>query len=359
MKQKSNRIQKLRAQFSEIEIDGILISQPENRCYLSGFSGSDGFLLITDKEQILATDSRYTEQAKDEAPDYNIFRITGTLQEWFPRLIGDLPLKKLGFESQHITFNQYRQLSDIVSKEKPDLKLSPVNAPVESLRAVKEPEEIKCITQAVKIADDAFNYIEDTIDIGITEIGLAWEIEKFIRDQGSQNIPFEIIVASGPNAAMPHARPSSRTIKSGDCLVIDIGAKTKGYCSDLTRTICPGKRLNKQFKKIYDVVLNAQLTALNEIKSGMTGTEADRLARNVIQQAGYGDSFGHGLGHGIGLVTHEKPHVGPTSSEKLTNGMVFTVEPGIYISEWGGVRIEDTVIMENDKVRPLSQARKL
>jgi Xaa-Pro aminopeptidase len=231
---------------------------------------------------------------------------------------------------------------------------------VESLRVIKEPEEVELIAQAVNITDDAFNYIEETIDNGISEIELAWEIEKYLRDQGSQRLPFEIIVASGPNAAMPHARPTTRAIKPGDTIVIDMGATVNGYTSDLTRTtICPGKRSNKAFKKIYDIVLNAQLTALNEIKAGMTGAEADSLARNIITEAGYGDNFGHGLGHGIGLVTHEQPRLGPNSTEKLDNGMVFTVEPGIYLNGWGGVRIEDTVVMEYGKIRVLSRARKM
>lgn len=358
MKQTDNRLRKLREKFIETEIDGILISQPQNRYYLSGFNGSAGFLLITATEEILATDFRYTEQAKEEAPEYDIFRTTGTIQEWFPKLICDLNLRKLGFEGEDMTFSLYQQLTDIINKEKPELKLSPVNALVETLRALKEPEEIEFITQAVKISDEAFNYIEETIDSGITEKKVAWEIEKFMRDQGSQTVPFEIIVASGTNAAMPHAKPSTRTIKSGDAVIIDIGARSEGYASDLTRTICHGKRSNKQFKKIYDIVLNAQLIALNEIKSGMTGAEADALARKAIEEAGHGNAFGHGLGHGIGLATHEKPRLGPNSSDKLADGMVFTIEPGIYIPGWGGVRIEDTVMMENGVVRALSKARK-
>jgi Xaa-Pro aminopeptidase len=359
MKSNNNRLQKLRQKFAEKEIDSILISQADNRYYLSGFNGSAGFLLITPSEEILATDFRYTEQAAAQAPDYDVFRMVGSLREWFPRMAGDLKLGQMGFESEHMTFSLYQELTQIFDTEYPTSHLVAVNGLVESLRAVKEPEELKFITQAVKIADDAFNYIEDTIDTGISEKELAWEIEKYLRDQGSQSIPFEIIVASGPNAAMPHSRPTSRIIRSGDTVVIDMGAKANDYTSDLTRTICPGKRGNKAFKKIYDTVLKAQLNALNEIKAGMTGAEADSLARTVITGAGYGDAFGHGLGHGFGLVTHEKPSLGPKSTETLVNGMVFTVEPGIYVSGWGGVRIEDTVVMEDGKLRILSRARKL
>lgn len=200
---------------------------------------------------------------------------------------------------------------------------------------------------------------EDNIDTGISERDLAWEVEKSIRDHGSQTLPFNIIAASGPNAAMPHAHPSSRTIKSGDAVVIDMGAKTSDYTSDLTRTLCPGKRGNKNFKKIYDIVLKAQLAAIEGIRAGMTGSEADAIARKVIADGGYGETFGHSLGHGIGLQTHEGPVLGTNSKDILKDGMVFTIEPGIYITGWGGVRIEDDVIMENGKLRVLTHARKL
>jgi Xaa-Pro aminopeptidase len=355
----NNRLQKLRQKFAEKEIDGILISQPDNRYYLSGFKGSAGFLLITPAQQILATDFRYTEQAMAQAPDYNVFQITGSIREWLPRLTGELNLKRLGFESEHVTFSLFQELSSILSKEHPSSCLVPVSSLVESIRAVKEPQEIEFITQAVQISDDAYKYIEETIDTGITEKELAWEIEKYIRDQGFDSLPFEIIVASGPNSAMPHARPTSRAVKSSDALVIDMGATANSYTSDLTRTICLGKRGNKTFKKIYDTVLKAQLNAINQIKAGMTGAEADSLARTIIAEAGHGNAFGHGLGHGIGLVTHEQPRLGPNSSDILVDGMVFSIEPGIYISGWGGVRIEDTVVMSNGKVEVLSMARKM
>jgi Xaa-Pro aminopeptidase len=359
MTSNKNRLHKLRQKFNEKEIDGILISQPDNRFYLSGFKGSAGFLLITPSEQILATDFRYTEQATAQAPDYNIFQTAGYMREWLPRLTGDLNLKQLGIESEHVTFSLYQELSNIFTKEHPLSRLVPINSLVESLRAVKEPEEIEFITQAVQIADDAFKYIEETIDMGITERELAWEIEKYIRDQNNDSLPFEIIVASGPNSAMPHARPTSRVIKSGDALVIDMGATANAYTSDLTRTIYLGKRGNKAFKKIYDTVLKAQLNAIDGIKAGMTGAEADALARTVIAEAGQGDAFGHGLGHGIGLVTHEQPRLGPNSTDILVDGMVFSIEPGIYLSGWGGVRIEDTVVMSNGKIEVLSMARKM
>ena len=179
-----------------------------------------------------------------------------------------------------------------------------------------------------------------------------------MRENGSQSVPFDVIVASGPNSALPHAKPSQRQISSGEPIVIDIGARFGGYASDLTRTIYLGVT-DDAFRKVYDTVLGAQLAAIAIIKEGMSGNEADSLARTVIEQAGYGEAFGHGLGHGVGLAPHEQPRLGPNSTEIISSGMVFTVEPGIYLSGWGGVRIEDLAVMEGDKVRVLSKARKV
>ncbi|MBA7471121.1 Aminopeptidase YpdF [subsurface metagenome] len=354
----TNRLTKLRQRFVEKEIDAILISQAENRYYLSGFDGSSGYLLITSKHTILATDFRYLEQARTQAPDYDIFQITGDADDWFPRLVGGLNLRQLGFEAEHISVTWHRKLNDILKKAQPHLKLFPVDGLVESLRAIKEPEEIELITRAVEISDNAFNYIADRIQVGMTEQQAAWEIEKFMREQGSEAIPFHVIVASGHNSALPHAKPSQRPIKAGEPVVIDIGARHESYSSDLTRTICPGSPEAK-FNKIYDIVLGAQLAAMAIIKEGMSGDEADRLARTVIEEAGYGNAFGHGLGHGIGLAAHELPRLGPNSSDQLADNMVFTIEPGVYLTDWGGVRIEDTAVMEDGKIRVISKARKV
>ncbi len=353
----SNRLQKLRQKLAEKEIDGIFISQLENRYYLSGFDGSAGYLLITPQITVLATDFRYTEQAKTEAPDYRIFQITSNTSDWLPRLLSELNLSRLGFEAGHITFALYRELLEILNKAQPNLKLIATEGMVESIRAIKEPKEIELIAQAADISDSAIDHINNTVHPGMTEKEVAWEIEKFMRENGSQSLPFEIIVASGPNSALPHAKPSERQISSSEPVVIDIGARVGGYASDLTRTICLGAP-DDTFKKVYDTVLGAQLTALAIIQEGMSGTEADSLARTVIQEAGYGEAFGHGLGHGVGLVVHEQPRLGPNSTELLTSGMVFSVEPGIYLPNWGGVRIEDLVVMENGKIRLLSKAQK-
>ena len=350
-----NRLQRLRQRLGEKEIDGIFVSQPENRCYLSGFDGSAGYLLITPQNKILATDFRYIEQAQRQAPDYKIFPISSGILDWLPKLVADLGLKRLGFEAGHITFAMHQQLTDTLKQSQ--LKLIPVDGLIESLRVIKEPEEIELIIKAVEITDSAFEYIEDMVHIGMSEKEVAWEIEKFLRENGSEPIPFDIIVASGPNSALPHAKPSSGAIHSGEPIIIDIGARVGGYSSDLSRTICLDTA-DDTFNKVYDTVLRAQLTAIAAIKKGMTGGEIDDLARIVIKQTGYGEAFGHSLGHGIGLAPHEQPRLGPNSSEPLAAGMVFTIEPGIYLTGWGGVRIEDVVVMEEGKIRVISKARK-
>lgn len=352
-----NRLNKLREALAEKEVDAILISQPENRHYLSGFDGSAGYLLITPKKAVLATDFRYIEQAKIQAPDYEIFRITNEIADWFPRLLGELDLKKLGFEAGHMTFALYKQLTDIIRGMKSKLSLVSIEGLVESHRAVKDPEEIDLITKALEITDSAFEYIEGIIRAGMSETKVAWEIEKFLREKGSQPLPFDIIVASGPNAALPHAKPSERVIQAGEPVIVDIGARINGYTGDMTRTFCVGNP-DDTFKKVYDTVLGAQLTALAIIKEGMSGSEADSLARTVIEEAGYKEAFGHGLGHGVGLATHEMPRLGPNSTDKLVSGMVFTIEPGIYLPGWGGVRIEDVAVIQDGKAKVISKARK-
>jgi len=352
-----SRLQNLRQSLVGKELDGIFISQAENRYYLSGFDGSAGFLLITPRDTILATDFRYTEQAKAQAADYEIFQITGDFSAWFPKLVANLSLRRLGFEAVNITFGTYQKLTEALNKAQSKLRLVPVDGMVETLRAIKEPEEVELITEASEITGKALDYIQGEICPGMSEMEVAWEIEKFLRENGSQSVPFGVMVASGPNSALPHAKPSPRTIQSGEPIIIDIGAKVGGYSSDMSRTICLGSSDNT-FNKVYDTVLSAQLTAIAIIKGGMTGEEADSLARVVIEEVGYGKAFGHSLGHGVGLAPHELPRLGPNSTERLVDGMVFTVEPGIYLTGWGGVRIEDVVTMENGKLRVISKAKK-
>jgi Xaa-Pro aminopeptidase len=353
----NKRVPKLRRLFGAGKIDGIFITQAENRRYLSGFHGTAGYLFITPKKAVLATDFRYIEQAGSEAPDFKILRIGGNMAEWLPGLLSDSAIHRLGFESSDVTHSFHRQLQDVLKKKGVSVKLVPVNGLVESLRAVKDDGEIELIKKASAITDKSFNNVSRRIKAGMTESQVAWEMEKNMRENGSQALPFDIIVGSGPNSALPHAKPSDRVIRDGEPVVIDMGAKVGGYASDLSRTLCAGQP-DAQFKKVYNTVLEAQMTAISKIKAGMTGHEADNIAREIIVKAGYGEAFGHSLGHGVGLAEHESPRLGPGSKDVLSNGMVFTVEPGIYLTGWGGVRIEDTVVMEKGKVIPITGATK-
>jgi Xaa-Pro aminopeptidase len=276
---------------------------------------------------------------------------------WLPGLSADLNLKNLGFESHEVSYATYRQLCDKLGNSQRQVKLIPTTSLVESLRAVKSPEELELIAKAAELADSAIEHARSILHPGMTEKEAAWLLEKWLREKGSETMPFDIIVASGPNSALPHAKPSERIINPDEPIVIDLGAKVKGYCSDLSRTFCLGKG-EETFSKVYDIVLGAQLTALSTIKSGMSGEQADQLSRIIIDQANYGAAFGHGLGHGIGLAAHELPRLGTNSPDLLTDGMVFSVEPGIYLPGWGGVRIEDTVALKNGKIETLTKASK-
>ena len=353
----SERVDSLRAKVAQLELDAILISQGENRRYLSRFTGSAGYLLISQNRAILATDFRYVEQAKVEAPEFQVVRTRGSTSEWFPTLLSDLGVRKLGFEGKDVSYTAHRELLDATREMEQTVTLVPTDELVESLRAVKDEEELRCLEQAAALSDGAFEEIMARVVPGIPEKELAWELESLMRRKGSDPLPFDIIVASGPNSALPHAKPTDRLIQPDEPVVIDFGATVAGYSIDTTRTVCFGEG-DGTFRRVYDIVLGAQLTALATMQAGMSGEQVDRLARTIIAQAGYEDNFGHGLGHGVGLAAHEEPRLGPGSSSAVADGMVFTVEPGIYVSGWGGVRIEDTFVLEGGKARPLTKARK-
>lgn len=353
-----DRLSKLITLLPIKQVDAILVSQPKNRCYLSGFDGSDGYLLITPKHSIVATDFRYVEQVKRQAPDFTLFEIKGRMSEWLPNLLDGLNIRRLGFESAAVTFAQYTLLSGIIAKITPPVELVPLENVVESLRSIKEPEEIALIQQAAEIGDNAFEYVARRMRPGMTEKEVAWMLEKHMRENGSKSVPFEVIVGAGPNGALPHAQPSDRPIAAHEPIVIDMGADFGGYSSDLTRTICLGIP-DKMFNKIYAIVLKSQEAAINGIQAGMSGIQADALSRDIIKAEGYAEMFGHGLGHGVGLATHDPaPRLSYLSDDVLANGMVFSIEPGIYLPGWGGVRIEDLALLENSKVTLLSHAGK-
>ena len=352
------RVEGLVAQLEEQELDGVLISTPENRRYLSGFSGSAGFLLITKSDAILATDSRYTEQATSQAPDFDVRQAHGGWR-WLIDELKSQRLQRVGFENQHMTVASYDNLIEAIKSDSSLRNISMIPAPglAENQRIIKDNEELAMLQLAIDSSDKAMDLVCPNITPGMTEREIAWKMETAMRDAGADAISFDTIVAAGPNGAMAHHQPTDYIIKQGDPIVIDMGAKVGGYCSDLSRSIAVGEA-DETFKQIYDIVLGSQLIAINTLKAGMTGEEADNLSREVIVQAGYGDNFGHSLGHGVGLEIHENPRVGPRSPDVLDLNTVFTVEPGIYLPGWGGIRIEDIVILREDGAVPLSKANK-
>ena len=354
----SDRLNRLVAQFPEKELDALLISAPENRRYLSGFTGSAGYLFISSERAVLVTDSRYTEQATHQAPDFQVMEVRGGW-DWFLEQLKETGVKRVGFESRDMTVATYNSL---VGAVKDDSALSQVSMIAtaempEEGRVFKDQRELALLQRAIDASDAAMEVVCPNITVGMTEREVAWRMEMAMRDFGADGISFDTIVASGPNGAMAHHRPSDRAIQAGEPIVIDMGAIVEGYCSDITRTVVVGEP-DETFRKIYDIVLGAQLTAINTVRPGMTGEDCDDLSRAVIGEAGYGDNFGHSLGHGVGLAVHESPRVSPRSPDKLEPNMVFTVEPGIYLTGWGGIRIEDIVVLGDDGAKVLSKAGK-
>jgi len=354
------RVEKLRRMLNEQGLDGILITQPRNSLYLSGFGPSvqpdeiAGALLITEDDSILMTSFIYLEQAEREAPAFRLFKVERGDEGMVKALSGlleEMGAKRVGFEAEHLTFARYQKWASIAAE------LVATSGLVEEIRAIKDQEEIEAIRRAVALADETSAYLREYIRPGLTEREVAWEAEVYMRQRGAEKIAFDLIVAGGPNGALPHATTTERALREGEPIVIDIGARVESYHSDLTRTIYLGEP-DARFQEVYTLVRRAQESALGGIRAGMKGKEADGLARQVIEEAGYGEYFGHGLGHGVGLAVHEKPRVTQTSEEELQPGMTLTVEPGIYIPGWGGVRIEDLVVIGEEGVEVLSKASK-
>ena len=349
------RLTRLRQKLASEGLGAILITDPANRRYLSGFTGSAGTLIISQERAMLATDFRYYEQVEKQAPQFELVKIRDKLINLLPDLIKGLGTHQLGFESKNLTVNLHQDLANAL----PDgVELVATTDIVEELRSVKDNDELSTLRRAIAVSDRAYAHIADLMRPGMTERQVAWELESFMRTHGAEKVAFDIIVAAGPNGAMPHARATDQPIQSGEPVVMDLGAVVDGYCSDLTRTVALGEA-DRQYREIYEIVLQAQQAALRDIRPGMTGQEADAIAREAIAQAGYGDAFGHGLGHGVGLMVHEKPGVGRLSDkEVLKVGMVFSVEPGIYLPGEFGVRIEDLVVLRQGGPEVLSQAAK-
>ena len=353
-----DRMDLLIAKLPEKDLDAMLISTPENRHYLSGFTGSAGYLLLSQGHAVLVTDSRYTEQATNQAPQYQVLQVRSGWY-WLMEWLEETGTKRLGFESQDMTVATYNNLLEALKQHDSlsHVSLLPTSRLAEDQRTIKDGEELAMLQKAIDASDAAIEAVCPEIREGMSEREVAWRMEVAMRDLGADGLSFDTIVAAGPNGAMAHHRPSDRPIGRGEPIVIDMGAKVGGYCSDITRTVVVGEP-DETFRRVYDTVLGAQLTAINTVKVGMTGEECDGLARTVIAEAGYGDNFGHSLGHGVGLAVHEFPRVSPKSPDLLQTDTVFTVEPGIYITGWGGVRIEDIVILGSEGATTLSKASK-
>jgi Xaa-Pro aminopeptidase len=357
------RLEQVRARMGELDLDGLLVSHPENRRYLSGFTGHDqppldsaGFLLITRGDACLITDGRYTIQAGAELSQelgIEVVLRSGSVHTALAEQVSKRSLKRLGFETAHLIHMWWRQLD----KSLPDTDLVSTLRLVEPLRLSKDDGELAIIRRAISISDEAFNIVSRRIAAGMTEKQVAWDIEKTMRDLGADDRAFGTIVAAGPNGAMAHAVPGDRPIKEGEPIVIDMGARLKGYHSDMTRTLCLGEPPEK-FREIYNLVLEAHLAAERQLRAGISGAQGDAYAREVIEAGGYGEQFTHSTGHGIGLEVHEGPSLRKLSEDTVPEGAVTSVEPGIYIEGWGGVRIEDLVLYRHDDVEVLTQAEK-
>lgn len=354
----TSRLEKFRQMMADDQIDGFLIMQPHNRRYLSGFTGSNGVLIITQDQQAIATDSRYYQQVRQQSPEWELIEVgydfAGNMLELLRER--ELGARRVGFEAQHISVSTLFQWEQAL---KGRLILVHTENFVEELRMQKDADELASLKKAIALADETWEHITRWIQPGMTEAQVGWELESYMRTHGASALSFEPVVASGPNAAKPHARPSERIIQKGEPITMDFGCIIDGYCSDLTRTICLGQPADDQYLNVWNTVYQAQQAALRGAKANMTGEAVDKLARDVIKGAGYGDYFGHGLGHSLGLNVHEGPRYSFTYPHEVPAGVVITVEPGVYIPDWGGVRIEDVVLVQQDGVEVLSSASKV
>jgi Xaa-Pro aminopeptidase len=326
-------------------LDGLLLTGLANIRYLTGFSGSSALLVVTPRDVVLITDFRYQTQVVAEVGDLARIAIEGaSLWSGLWQQLASMPtVKVLGFETAHIQHRDFQRLVESGAR----WQWRPTMDLVETLRERKDGTEIARIQDAADVATRALERTLPQLKVGMSEVAVAGVLEKALRDEGSEGFPFPSIVASGPRAALPHARSSPRLLEQGDFLLMDFGAEVGGYCSDVTRTVVMGRATDEQ-REIYETVRGANERAAHGVRAGMAGRDADAIARHYIDRAGYGDLFGHSLGHGIGLEVHESPRLARTADGALPEGAVVTIEPGIYRPGWGGVRIEDDVVLGAD-----------
>ncbi len=338
---RTERQRALRVLLADEGLDGLLVTHLPNIRYLTGFTGSAALLLVRADGALLVTDFRYATQGPQEVGDTARVEVDqASVWHRLLRHLGELPLSTLGIEAHALTVRDAERLSGAMRG-----RIVPTTDLVERLRAVKDPAEVAAIRRAAAVAQDALAEVLPGVRAGRSERDVAAQLEGALRRRGSEWHPFPTIVASGPRSALPHARTSGRTIEAGDWLLLDFGAQIEGYCADLTRTVVVGRKADERQRAIYELVRAAQRRALDHLRPGMTGREGDALAREVIAERGFGHAFGHSVGHGVGLEVHEAPRVAPTAEAPLPLHAVVTVEPGIYLPGWGGVRLEDDVYL--------------
>jgi Xaa-Pro aminopeptidase len=345
---------KVRAALKALKLDGLLLTHHPDLGYLTNFTGEDSVGLITEKDFFLVTDFRYQEQAAMEAGWLKMRLRDGLMSEILSQTLGEAKVKRVGFEANFTTVGQIDALQTAIKKNNKGVELVPLEDVMTNIRKVKDDNEVDLIRKSIAIAEEAFDAIRDELKPGQTENYLAGLLVFELRSRGASNSSFPVIVAAGPNSSLPHYRPGETLVKENEPLLIDWGAIYKCYCSDLTRTLMLGK-VSHRMKEIYKVTLAAQEAAIDFLRAGVTTKQADTVARQVIEKAGYGKQFGHGLGHGIGREIHELPTMRKTGGdEELCPGMIVTVEPGIYIPGEGGVRIEDDVLITHSGCEVLS-----
>lgn len=348
------RLPRLRERMEQEALPALMVTNITNVQYLSGFTGSAGTLLITPARALIVVDSRYFLQAEREAPLFEMVKVIAPkkVHEVVAETVSALAPRELGFETS-VSYGAYAQWSEKL----PNVPLKPVKDMIERMRLVKDAEEIEHLRAAAAIADACFAHVLGFLRPGITERDVAVEIECFVRRQGARAESFETIVASGPQAASPHAHATDKVILAGELVKMDFGAIYQGYASDITRTVAVGHADDRQ-REVYGVVLEAQEAAIRAIRPGVSGIEVDKVARDVIAGCGFGDYFGHSLGHSLGRSVHDGAGFSQTSEITVERGMVMTVEPGIYIPDWGGVRIEDDILVTESGAEVLTRAPK-
>jgi Xaa-Pro aminopeptidase len=341
----------LGARLGDLRVDALLVSGPPNVRYLTGFTGSNGQVLMRAGDAVFLTDGRYTEQSRHEVPDLERITYLHGLEEPLGALCARFGVTRLGFEAQVVTVRGHERLAERLE----GVELVGVLDAVERHRWVKDTEELEMLARAQAVTDQALEDVLEFLAVGQNEQQVAWELERLLRRDGADGLAFDSIVAFGENAAEPHHEPGHRLLEEGDVIKLDFGAMFGGYHADMTRTVAFGEPAT-ELKKIHDVVRQAQQAGIDAVRAGVTGAEVDTAARSVIEAAGYGDAFPHGLGHGVGLEIHEGPRLGRKIDHVLPAGAVVTVEPGIYVPGLGGVRIEDSVEVTVDGCRVLGSS---